>query len=102
MSSGRGYAARHLEHGDYYAEGEKVTGQWFGKGAEKLGLEGQVEHEQFERVRQGFLEQARGEPGRFRIVDSGGDPARTESQVRAALGDLLPAATVSSAGASSA
>jgi dTMP kinase len=58
----------------------------------------------YERVRQGFLEQAGREPARFRIVDSGGDPARTESQVRAALADLLPAAAASSmaGGASSA
>jgi conjugative relaxase-like TrwC/TraI family protein len=54
MRNGTGYAKKHLERNDYYAEGEKVTGQWFGKGAEKLGLEGQVEHEQFERVRQGL------------------------------------------------
>jgi dTMP kinase len=48
----------------------------------------------YERVRQGFLEQAEREPRRFRIVESGGDPARTAAQVRAALGDLLPAGVV--------
>jgi len=48
----------------------------------------------YERVRQGFLEQAEREPRRFRIVESGGDPARTAAQVRAALEDLLPAAVV--------
>jgi len=48
----------------------------------------------YERVRQGFLEQAEREPRRFRIVESGGDPARTASQVRAALEDLLPAGVV--------
>ncbi len=46
----------------------------------------------YERVRQGFLEQAEREPGRFRIVESGGDPARTARQVRAALADLVPGA----------
>jgi dTMP kinase len=45
----------------------------------------------YERVRQGFLEQAKREPRRFRIVDSGGDPARTAARVREALADLLPA-----------
>src|SRR5579862_6942637 len=35
----------------------------------------------YERVRQGFLEQAAREPRRFRIVESGGDPARTAAQV---------------------
>src|SRR5258708_1143678 len=54
MSRGAGYAKNHLEQNDYYAEGEKVKGQWFGKGAEKLGLSGEVQHEQFERVRQGL------------------------------------------------
>jgi len=54
MRNGSGYAAKHLERNDYYAEGEKVTGTWFGVGAEKLGLTGQVQLEQFERVRQGL------------------------------------------------
>lgn len=48
----------------------------------------------YERVRLGFLEQAEREPRRFRIVESGGDPARTAAQVRAALLDLLPAGVV--------
>ena len=54
MRNGAGYAKKHLERNDYYAEGEKVQGQWFGIGAEKLGLTGQVQLEQFERVRQGY------------------------------------------------
>jgi dTMP kinase len=45
----------------------------------------------YERVRGGFLDLAENEPERFRIIDSTGDPARTEAQVRAALADLLPA-----------
>jgi dTMP kinase len=48
----------------------------------------------YERVRLGFLEQAEREPRRFRVVESGGDPARTAAQVRAALEDLLPAGVV--------
>ena len=54
MRNGAGYAKKYLEQSDYYAEGEKVTGQWFGKGAEKLGLAGEVRHEQFERLRVGL------------------------------------------------
>ena len=42
------------------------------------------------RVRRGFLDLAEREPGRFRIIDSSGAPARTAGQVRAALADLLP------------
>lgn len=53
MSDGKGYSARHLEHNDYYAEGERVTGEWFGRAAEMLGLRGPVEHDDFEAVRQG-------------------------------------------------
>src|SRR5713101_5469835 len=54
MSDGTGYSARHLEHSDYYAEGERVTGQWQGRGAELLGLAGEVRSEQFEALRQGL------------------------------------------------
>jgi conjugative relaxase-like TrwC/TraI family protein len=54
MSNGQGYSARHLEHSDYYAEGERVIGQWQGRGAELLGLSGDVKSDQFEAVRQGI------------------------------------------------
>lgn len=54
MSDGSGYSDRHLEHSDYYAEGERVAGTWQGRGAELLGLSGTVESEQFEAVRQGL------------------------------------------------
>ena len=43
----------------------------------------------YERVREGFLEAARNEPERFRIVDSSGDSAATQAQVRAALEEWL-------------
>lgn len=54
MSNGQGYSARHLEHSDYYAEGERVIGQWQGRGAELLGLSGEVQSAQFEAIRQGL------------------------------------------------
>jgi conjugative relaxase-like TrwC/TraI family protein len=54
MSNGKGYAAKHLAHSDYYAEGEGVTGQWFGRGAELLGLSGEVQFKDFEALRQGL------------------------------------------------
>ena len=54
MSNGQGYSARHLEHSDYYAEGERVIGQWQGRGAELLGLSGDVKSDQFEAIRQGI------------------------------------------------
>jgi conjugative relaxase-like TrwC/TraI family protein len=54
MSDGKGYSSRHLENNDYYAEGERVVGQWRGRGAELLGLSGGVKTEEFEAVRQGL------------------------------------------------
>src|SRR5579859_5761110 len=54
MSNGQGYSARHLEHSDYYAEGERVVGQWEGRGAKLLGLSGEVKSDQFEAIRQGL------------------------------------------------
>ena len=54
MSNGEGYAARHLAHSDYYAEGERVVGRWFGRGAQLLGLSGEVQSEHFEAVREGL------------------------------------------------
>jgi conjugative relaxase-like TrwC/TraI family protein len=54
MSDGKGYSSRHLEHGDYYSEDERVRGQWQGHGAELLGLTGEVRPEEFEALRQGL------------------------------------------------
>src|SRR5215469_2650689 len=53
MSDGKGYSARHLEHNDYYSEKERIVGEWFGRGAKLLGLEGAVRSEDFEAIRQG-------------------------------------------------
>jgi conjugative relaxase-like TrwC/TraI family protein len=52
MSDGKGYAENHLEANDYYSENEKVKGQWFGRGAERLGLSGEVTLDAFELMRQ--------------------------------------------------
>ncbi|MBV8903181.1 MAG: relaxase domain-containing protein, partial [Acidobacteriia bacterium] len=54
MSNGEGYASRHLAHSDYYAEGERVGGLWFGRGAVVLGLSGEVQFQDFEAVREGL------------------------------------------------
>jgi conjugative relaxase-like TrwC/TraI family protein len=54
MSNGRGHAAHHLVHSDYYAEGQRVVGYWQGRGAAELGLVGEVRDEQFEAIRQGL------------------------------------------------
>jgi hypothetical protein len=52
MSGGAGYAQRHLEHSDYYDEQRRVQGEWHGRGAELLGLCGEVTQKQFEAVRE--------------------------------------------------
>src|SRR5205809_5198756 len=44
------YFEEHLGVGDYYMEGQSVSGQWFGKGAEELGLTGMTEAEDFLRL----------------------------------------------------
>ena len=54
MTGGAGYAQRHLEHSDYYDEHRNVQGEWQGRGAELLGLRGDVAREQFEAVREGL------------------------------------------------
>src|SRR5713101_8628853 len=54
MSNGKGYAAHHLVHSDYFAEGQRVVGHWQGRGAAELGLAGEVTEEQFEAIRQGL------------------------------------------------
>ena len=35
----KAYFREHLAHGDYYSEGQKVAGVWFGQGAIRLGLD---------------------------------------------------------------
>lgn len=54
MSGGAGYAQRHLEHSDYYDEHRRVQGEWHGRGAELLGLSGNVTPQQFEAIREGL------------------------------------------------
>ncbi len=51
ISGGETYLSKHLTANDYYAEGEKVEGEWIGKGAQTIGLEGAVEAEHFEMLR---------------------------------------------------
>jgi len=51
MTGGQGYAQRHLQQSDYYDQNRTVNGQWHGRGAELLGLKGEVRSEDFEAVR---------------------------------------------------
>jgi len=47
LKNAKGYFEEHLSVGDYYAENERVHGEWLGKGAELLGLSGKVTRDQF-------------------------------------------------------
>ena len=49
--NGGTYLKNHLRANDYYSKGERVSGEWVGIGAEKLGLRGEVTPEQFEALR---------------------------------------------------
>jgi conjugative relaxase-like TrwC/TraI family protein len=40
-------------HDDYYSEEQRVVGEWFGQGAEKLGLSGEVASEDFRAILRG-------------------------------------------------
>jgi conjugative relaxase-like TrwC/TraI family protein len=51
IRNGSTYFANHLSANDYYAQGERVKGEWVGKGAEALGLSGEVRPEAFEALR---------------------------------------------------
>src|SRR5436190_15132294 len=44
------YFAEHLCVGDYYNEGQRVSGEWMGAGAERLGLSGNVRADDFLRL----------------------------------------------------
>jgi hypothetical protein len=50
LENAKGYFEKHLCVGDYYDEGQRVSGEWFGVGAERLGLSGKVRAEEFLRL----------------------------------------------------
>ena len=51
--SGVGAISAYLSNSDYYAEGAQITGQWMGRGAELLHLEGAVDIADLEQVLEG-------------------------------------------------
>jgi conjugative relaxase-like TrwC/TraI family protein len=83
MAGGEGYAQRHLQQSDYYDQKRTVEGQWHGRGAELLGLSGNVTSEDFESLRQGldpetgeFLRQRQGSD---RISADGAEQSKARS-----------------------
>jgi conjugative relaxase-like TrwC/TraI family protein len=47
LKNAQGYFEEHLSVGDYYAENERVEGEWVGEGAALLGLSGNVKRDGF-------------------------------------------------------
>ena len=47
LKNAQGYFEEHLSVGDYYAENERVDGEWVGEGAALLGLSGNVKRDEF-------------------------------------------------------
>ena len=47
LKNAKGYFEEHLSVGDYYAENERVQGEWIGEGAALLGLSGKVRRDEF-------------------------------------------------------
>jgi conjugative relaxase-like TrwC/TraI family protein len=50
LKNAKEYFEEHLCVGDYYDEGQRIAGEWFGIGAERLGLSGKVEAGAFLRL----------------------------------------------------
>jgi hypothetical protein len=50
MEGARNYFAEHMGKGDYLTQGGDLRMAWSGEGAEKLGLHGEVQEEQFTRL----------------------------------------------------
>ena len=50
LKNAKEYFEEHLCVGDYYSEGEHVSGHWIGKGAMRLGLRGHVKRDEFLRL----------------------------------------------------
>ena len=50
LKNAKEYFEEHLCVGDYYTEGQRVTGEWFGLGGERLGLSGKVLADEFIRL----------------------------------------------------
>ena len=47
LNNAQSYFAEHLAVGDYYQEGQKIAGEWFGLGAQSLGLNGMIREADF-------------------------------------------------------
>jgi conjugative relaxase-like TrwC/TraI family protein len=48
LKSASDYYTKSLTKGDYYSEQAEISGEWQGLGAKKLGLDGEINKEQFD------------------------------------------------------
>src|SRR5205823_13219791 len=91
LSNARKYFEEHLRVGDYYTEGQQVLGQWYGQGAQKLGLSGTTRGAEFLRLRENLHPQT-GErltlPNKTPRMDVGQDGEQHQSANRRVLYDL--------------
>src|ERR1700678_1725969 len=83
MTGAEGNAQRHLQQSDYYDQNRTVEGRWHGRGAELLGLKGEVTSEDFEAVRQGLDPQTgeflRQRHGADRFASNGEEQSKARS-----------------------
>ena len=98
MTGGETYASHHLSNNDYYSVGETITGEWMGRGAELLGLEGAVTMEEFDAIRQAidpstgeFLRQ-RKSADRYATVERNGEEVLEKIQTSRNLYDFTVSA----------
>lgn len=47
LANAESYFKEHLQLGDYYSQEYQVLGEWIGAGAQKLGLSGGVQQDDF-------------------------------------------------------
>jgi conjugative relaxase-like TrwC/TraI family protein len=50
LKSASDYYTKSLTKGDYFSEQSEITGQWMGLGASRLGLYGEIQKQQFDRL----------------------------------------------------
>jgi hypothetical protein len=62
---------------NYYTEGERVRGEWQGQLAQRYGLRGEVNEEQFARLSEGQH-------------PATGEPLIRRQQARGVIGDMIP------------
>jgi conjugative relaxase-like TrwC/TraI family protein len=95
IRDGRTYLGAHLTSNDYYCENESVAGHWIGLGAERLGLQGEIQagDQAFEALRQNRLPDGTGKltprdsENRVRFFDFQCGARKSVSIMAVTLGD---------------